>query len=380
EFTGSGKYHPILPLIPQEETIRQIAQNWQINRSLLGQSYNPSGFFPPEMAYSQEIASQILDAGYRWVILSGVACPQPWPVDVIHHIPNGSGGLSVFFRDDLLSNEISFKQTDEADFIGHLRNMGAGRKDAYIITAMDAETFGHHIKNWEKLFLEEVYEAICPPKLAGSEEDVCVQPSTPGVGASVYSNNYETTASGQSPAVPVQRHVQLMQRGEDASGIASVKISELLDLFQRGAPIQPYASSWSTSGDDLRAGNPYPLWMDKNNDIHRFIWEHLAIAIQMVKRARELADNEGSHYYADIARALLDRALHSDQFWWASKKPWWDINLVNRGLLQQFEAMFNAYKAIKVSDCDPQIKTELYYMEVAGRDLRGKVRDQLFRS
>src|SRR3990172_5379380 len=49
EFTGSGKYHPILPLIPQEEATRQVTQNWETNRSLLGQAYHPVGFFPPEM-------------------------------------------------------------------------------------------------------------------------------------------------------------------------------------------------------------------------------------------------------------------------------------------------------------------------------------------
>ena len=379
EFTGSGKYHPILPLIPPEERNRQVAQNWQTNRSLLGQAYNPSGFFPPEMAYSREIVPSILETGHRWLIMSGVACPVAWPVDVVHYIPEGEGGLKVFFRDDLLSNEISFRQTDEADFIDHLRNLGTGRQDAYVITAMDAETFGHHIKNWEKLLLEEVFEAICPPTGAGDGETACVPPAMPGQAASVYSN-VRADAAGEQPATVAQVHARLLERGQSATGIESVLISQLLDLFPLGEAIQPHSSSWSTSGDDLRAENPFPLWLDKTNDVHRFLWEHVDISIQMVKRARELADNEGSHYYADIARALLDRSLHSDQFWWACRRPWWDINLVNRGLMQQFEALFNAYKAIKTSGCSPQTKTELYYLEVAARDLRAKIRDRLLLS
>lgn len=379
EFTGSGKYHPILPLIPREEMDRQISLNWQTNRSVLGQVYNPVGFFPPEMCYSRDIARSVLEAGYRWVILSGVACPVAWPVDVVHHIPEGRDGLYVVFRDDLLSNEISFQQTDEADFIDHLRNIGAGRKDAYVVTAMDAETFGHHIKNWEKLFLEEVYQAISPSTMPGELAGEPVLPGTPSRGTSLYSNDYPAASVGQ-PAAPAERHARLLQREEATSGIESVTISRLLDLFPRGDPIEPHPSSWSTSGEELRAGNPYPLWTDKDNIIHRFQWEHLGIAIEMVKRAGELADNEESRYYADIARGLLDRALHSDQFWWASKKPWWDINLVNRGLVQQLEALLNAYKAIRTSGCDPQMKTEFYYMEVAARDLRSKIRDQLFRA
>ncbi len=380
EFTGSGKYHPILPLIPQDEGIKQITQNWQTNRSLLGPGFNPQGFFPPEMAYDREVAPSILETGHRWMILSGVACPVAWPLDVVHYVPEGRDGLSVFFRDDLLSNEISFQKTDDAGFINHLRGMGHGRKDAYIVTAMDAETFGHHIKNWEKLFLEEVYEAICPPAAVNSLEAACIPPSVPGQGTSVYSNSISETAVAEPAPPPAQLHAQIIRREEATSGIESVTISQLLDIFPRGSAIQPFASSWSTSGDDLRANNPYPLWKDPGNEIHRYLWEHMDISIQMVKRSRELADNDGSRYYADIARGLLDRALHSDQFWWASKRPWWDINLINRGLMSQFEAVLNAYKSIRTSGCDPQMKTECYYMEVAARDLRNRIRDQLFRS
>ncbi|MDP2660948.1 MAG: hypothetical protein Q8R28_09490 [Dehalococcoidia bacterium] len=380
EFTGSAKYHPILPLVPQDEGTRQITQNWQANRSLLGSVYNPQGFFPPEMAYGREIASTILETGHRWVILSGVACPVEWPLDVIHYVPEGRDGLSVLFRDDLLSNEISFQKTDDAGFINHLRGMGNGRKDAYIVTAMDAETFGHHIKTWEKLFLEEVYEAICPPERPDNPEEGCLPPIMPGHGTSVYSDNFSETAAADPAAPPAQIHAQLVRREQATSGIESVTISQLLDHFPRGKAIQPFSSSWSTSGDELRANNPFPLWSAPGNEIHRFLWEHLEITIRLVKRSKELADNEGSRYYADIARALLDRALHSDQFWWASKRPWWDINLINRGLISQFEAILNGYKAVRTSGCDAKTKTECYYMEIAARDLRNKIRDQLFGS
>ncbi|HRW78969.1 MAG TPA: hypothetical protein P5207_09910, partial [Candidatus Sabulitectum sp.] len=38
-FTGSGAYHPILPLIPAEETARQIRLNLECNRRLIGDAY-----------------------------------------------------------------------------------------------------------------------------------------------------------------------------------------------------------------------------------------------------------------------------------------------------------------------------------------------------
>jgi len=98
----------------------------------------------------------------------------------------------------------------------------------------------------------------------------------------------------------------------------------------------------------------------------------------MVKKAMERADNDASRYYADLARGLLDRALHSDQFWWASRRPMWDINMIHRGLLQQSSVLVNAYKAINISSASQDEKRELYYRVVVGRDLREKIVDKLF--
>lgn len=98
----------------------------------------------------------------------------------------------------------------------------------------------------------------------------------------------------------------------------------------------------------------------------------------MVEKAIEIADNDTSKLYAHLARELLDRALHSDQFWWASKRPMWDINLIHRGLMQQAEVMLNAYKAIKTSNTSDEDKTEYGYREITARDLRNKILDQLF--
>jgi hypothetical protein len=355
EFTGSAKYHPILPLIPQDEMKRQITQNNETNRRLLGKIFAPRGFFSPEMCYSREMVEPIIETGHQWLLLSGVACPVEWHFDVIHGVSLDDKSLSVFFRDDILSNKICFHGISAQGFLEHLSQLKDDREDIYVITAMDAETFGHHIKNWEKIFLEEVYEALEP--LEAVKSDV------------------------QQLQLLAEEHRDifgLRERGE-AREIEVVTISELLDIFPRGSSIEPKPSSWSTSGEDLEAGNPYPLWADPNNQIHQLQWEHMNICIDMVKKAMERADNETSKYYADIARGLMDRALHSDQFWWASRRPMWDINLINRGLMQQTEALLNAYKAIKTSGTSDEEKQECYYREIAARDLRAKIRDRLFR-
>ncbi|MBI4301747.1 MAG: hypothetical protein HY664_03990 [Chloroflexi bacterium] len=353
EFVDSAKYHAILPLLPQDEMKRQITLNRGTNRRLLGRAFAPKGFFPPEMCYSPEIVKPIMEMGCQWIIVSGVACPTDWPTNIIHEISRNDQKLAVFFRDDVLSNRISFRNIDGPGFLEHLRQLNPKGGDAYVVTAMDAETFGHHIKNWEKLFLLEVYKAL-----------------------EHHSTNLEAL---QQRTALAESHLELLKEAADDEKVRVVTISELLDLFPLGTAVEPKLSSWSTTGDDLAAGNPFPLWNDKNNAIHQLQSEHMNICIDMVKKALERANNETSKYYADIARGLLDRALHSDQFWWASRRPMWDINLINRGLMQQHEALLNAYKAITTSDTSEKEKTEYYYLEVAARDLRAKIRDQLFR-
>lgn len=250
EFTGSAKHHPILPLIPQDEITRQIVLNNETNRRLLGSVYVPRGFFPPEMCYSRDIIEPILETGHEWVILSGVACPLEWPMDVIHQVYMPNGKLPILFRDDILSNMIAFRHIDAAGFLKHLGTLRGGRTDIYVITAMDAETFGHHIKTWEKLFLEEVYQALGP------------EPPQVRLGV----QQFRTLIDRQRKALCLPAEI---------ADIQVVTISELLHLFPKGASVEPKPSSWSTSGDDLKAGVPYPLWNSPDNEIHQLLWEHM---------------------------------------------------------------------------------------------------------
>ncbi|MBI4332734.1 MAG: hypothetical protein HY673_15800 [Chloroflexi bacterium] len=353
EFTGSGKYHPILPLIPQEEMTRQVRRNHLTNRHFFGNVYAPRGFFPPEMAFSMDIVNAVVATRHDWIILSGVACPLPWPMDMVHEVSADDEKLAVFFRDDILSNRISFQDIDGKRFIEHLKGLRREDGDVYVITAMDAETFGHHIQNWEKLFLADVYEAIGPAR-----------PLYPEI---------------KQKKVLAEQHLSILEyRGEaGAAQIKPVLISDLLDLFPRGKKCAPKPSSWSTSEQDIKAGNYYPLWKDKNNPLHILQWEHLNIAIELMYRAQEFADNPASKQYAEIARALLDPALQSDQFWWANKGSRWDINMVDRGLRQHQEVLLNAYKSIALSGCSEEQKRLYYYRVVVARDIRNKIRDRL---
>jgi alpha-amylase/alpha-mannosidase (GH57 family) len=352
EFTGTGKYHPILPLIPKEEAKRQIDLNIQTNRRSFGKAYAPQGFFPPEMCYSQGILQPIMKSGYRWIILSGIACPADWPLDIIYRTECDGQEIAVFLRDDVLSNKISFQDLGPKEFIAHLEEWQGKRESIYVVTAMDAETYGHHIQGWERAFLAKVYEELEPS--AEFLEEV-----------------------RQTKALAGQ-HAAFLANGEATGKIQMVTISQLLDLFPRGHPIEPRPSSWSTSMEDMEAGNYYPLWQDRSNEVHRLQWEHLNICIELVNKALECADNDESRQSAAIARGLLDRAEHSCQMWWASNRPMWDTNLIHMGLLDQLRTVVNAYRAINKSGASEKTKREYYYRIVAARNIRNKLEDRLF--
>nr|VFJ93152.1 MAG: Glycosyl hydrolase family 57 [Candidatus Kentron sp. H]VFJ94038.1 MAG: Glycosyl hydrolase family 57 [Candidatus Kentron sp. H]VFK00702.1 MAG: Glycosyl hydrolase family 57 [Candidatus Kentron sp. H] len=52
ELTTNGAYHPIFPLLPRGEVIRQLELNEEGIRRLLTDKFQPNGVFPPEMTFS----------------------------------------------------------------------------------------------------------------------------------------------------------------------------------------------------------------------------------------------------------------------------------------------------------------------------------------
>jgi predicted glycosyl hydrolase (DUF1957 family) len=301
DFTGSAKFHPLLPLIPEPEIKRQISLNNETNRHFFGDCYQPKGFFPPEMAFSEEVLSSLHDMGFEWVILSGIANTLPiFPTNYISKHPNG---LKLIFRDDYISIDCAFNNINNVeDFIHrlHYRNTS---EDYYIILAMDGETFGHHVKQAITNFLKPLFKIL-----------------------------------------PYRQDVKLCT------------VSEIIDHFPIGDSQIPRASSWSTLPYDLAHDVPFPLWFDPSNEIHieqhRFLMYALTL-IHLSSKYREAMDKERKQIF-DNARNLLDRGIHSCQQWWASKKPWYSPDMILRGLNEVLMASVNAKRS--VPDNVPDIK------------------------
>lgn len=331
EFVGSAKYHPILPLIPEGERKRQISEQAKTNRAVLGRAWNPRGFFPPEMCFSMEIGASVHAAGHEWLIVSGVACPVEWPVNVVCRVPVNGAQLRVLFRDDIRSNRISFRETNPAAFVEDLARVG-GDADAYVVTAMDAETYGHHIKDWETEFLGATLALLEAEAAAGKNRVEMVFPS------------------------------------------------ELLELFPDGPLVEPYASSWSTSRDDLAAHNPFPLWKAPGNRVHELQWEYVEHCLDLVAVARRYATSPESKTFAANAYERLGPALHSCQFWWASRRPMWSLPMVYRGFLLLNQVAFYAAHAIAAGDASEPVKREARWRLAAANEVRLELERELIGS
>lgn len=336
EFVGSGKYHPILPLIPQGERVRSIAENARTNRRAFGEAWKPRGFFPPEMCYSSDIMLAIAAAGHDWVILSGVASPGEWPLDVVCRVPADGRNVHVFFRDDVRSNRISFRETEAAHFVDDLARLGTGT-ESYVVTAMDAETYGHHIRGWEREFLANAYEAIQAQQ-------------------------------------PTPRHGDRRR----TTRVTMAMPSELPALFPDGPVIEPLPSSWSTSRDDIGARNPYPLWHSPGNRIHELQWEYVGHCLELLAIARRYSEREPAQKFLTVAETRLQPALHSCQFWWASRRPMWDVTMIHRGFLILNEVAMNAMKAIALGSASARVKREAAWRIAAANEARWQIERELF--
>lgn len=277
EFIGSAAYHPILPLLPEEEIIRQIRINEDINKKYFGSIWNPKGFFPPELAVSLGLAKILKKLGYKWVIADELAYNGKFnevKFDKIYEVKD-IFDFYIFFRKRQASDFMSrgLPRTPER-LISGLKHL-TKKDDFYLLTALDGETFGHHKTGLDKVLFDAYGK-----------------------------NQFE-----------------------------SVNISELLSRIKKREVISPISCSWSSNRQEIRAGIPFGLWKHPKNRIHTLQWRLTEQAIQNIWQVKNESDNKWK-----FGRTLLDRALHSDQYWWASGRTgfgvgrlMWSLEMIEAG-------------------------------------------------
>lgn len=288
EFLDSGAYHPILPLLSQKEAKMQIELNNKINSRIFGSIWNPRGFWPPELAVSENLAILIESLGYDYMIIPeiSISSNSPFPAPLLTRLPvhPNAPNLALINRNRDVSNNVSFKKyssiEDVREHIFRLKNL---QPEGVVVFATDLETFGEHHRHYER-FLAQILKSF-----------------------------------------------------------NSVTISQLLNIPRQ--PIVEFrSSSWSTSDEDLYRDIPFPLWAYPGNSIHELLNFHGDLLSEIVEYLM-LKKNE-SDYEVKIALKAIAKAQYSCQTWWASIKDHFSKEIIQKGFFAQKSALEQALMAI----------------------------------
>jgi alpha-amylase/alpha-mannosidase (GH57 family) len=103
--------------------------------------------------------------------------------------------------------------------------------------------------------------------------------------------------------------------------IEPIMISDVFRYFSQTEEIGPRDSTWAVTKRDLKENAAFSRWKSADNVIQKKQWQLTDLAIETANRQPR---NER-------VRTMLDAALHSDQYWWASARPWWSLEMIERG-------------------------------------------------
>jgi len=146
EIVGMGYYHPIFPLIPTDDWDEQIERGKMKIVEIFGQE--PKTFWPPEMAFAEEMIPALARHGYERVIIDSVhvkpkaAMSREQVMYRAHVAEHGGAKITVIPRDRDLSNAQE-SGLDPVWFEGEVRNKTARASQPCLVTTWtDGENGG----------------------------------------------------------------------------------------------------------------------------------------------------------------------------------------------------------------------------------------------
>jgi len=104
--------------------------------------------------------------------------------------------------------------------------------------------------------------------------------------------------------------------------IETVTLSGLLSSLRSSATIMPRSASWSSSKTALRNNVPFELWKNPHNALHMLQWELFNLVHTLIQK------QERSRSAPPSLRNEFDQVVASDWYWWASREPWWDVDII----------------------------------------------------
>jgi alpha-amylase/alpha-mannosidase (GH57 family) len=205
EITISPFFHPILPLlcdsdsarlaIPEirlpsapvrfpEDAQRQIELGLDLHREIFGRV--PKGMWPPEAAVSEDAVDLASRCGIKWMATDEGILESTLDIDLRdsktgrvtrpdllyrpHKMSAGGREISIFFRDRVLSDLISFgywrlpARDAVEDFLARLeairRSLGPDTDRSVILVALDGENCWEFYDKGGDVFLDRFYEEL----------------------------------------------------------------------------------------------------------------------------------------------------------------------------------------------------------------------------
>jgi predicted glycosyl hydrolase (DUF1957 family) len=149
ELVGTACYHPLVPLVPEEEAKRQIKENEGLLHRNFGKDIKLKGFFFPEMAYTKSAGRLVASLGYEWLILDEIShSARLGTIETDRAYQDQDSGLTIIFRSRKISN--SFVPKTIRKYLD---------SDNTIISATDGELYGlrhiDHTAEFEALLKEK---------------------------------------------------------------------------------------------------------------------------------------------------------------------------------------------------------------------------------
>jgi predicted glycosyl hydrolase (DUF1957 family) len=319
ELMGSAAYHPLLTKIPQQLVEEQISLNEYGLGYYFGSRHgfegepsimikNIQGFFPPELAVNSDLADTLASFGYKWFIAEKNSLPVNTDSKAcIFQIKNN--GILVVCRDRELSNIISFKRDHTMNDI--YSYFDSKKDNEYpVVICLDAELFGHHYR-------DGIY--VLENMLSKIEE---------------LNSKVET-------------------------------VSELVEEYEYSEIDEIRESGWGASDEEFAKGDIYPFWINNKNEIQKELWKLQELVVKEyisncktittsefqilpIWKTEELKSLHDTELQLEITKYIhLHNNIHSDKFWWVSKKEitgkvLYDICIVEKYLVQA-EGFLNMY-------------------------------------
>jgi len=269
ELMGSPAQHPILPLIPEILQKAQIEDDEKSKECKFNLKRNCRGFYLPEMAFSKNDVGLLKNFGYKWTVIDDEPFATIYGSGSVpfNHIITWNG-FRLYMRSGLWSNTISSGKYSFNDIKAKMEYELAqwtNNEPGYIIIAMDAETFGHHHRQLIDRFLKPMFQEWVGSRIVPIE-----------------------TLEQSFPS----RSIQYLPDG-----------------------------SWSTSADDMRKNDPYPLWNSRFNRYHYMLWKLVNLSLNHFEYCQE-----------DCLK--ITSSCH---WWWISGRPHWEPEFMKLGARKAVE-------------------------------------------